>query len=510
MNNNFGLSEIVINKIHSVFKQHTSIKKVVIYGSRAKGNYRAGSDIDLTIFGENITLIELRNIYDELDELLLPYTFDISVYDDLKNDKLKEHINRVGKEFYFSDTSKTANWEIKKLGELFEITSSKRVYQAEWKQSGIPFYRAREIVKLSKDGYVDNELFISKEMYSNYAAKYGIPCEGDIMITAVGTLGICYVVRKNHKFYFKDGNIIWLKKKSEINSKFIEYFFQTPSLKKQIAQKTGATVNTYTIIDAKNTEILLPPIYEQKRIVVILDEAFTEIAKAKNNAERNLKNAKELFESYLNNIFENKGAGWEEKCLKLIATIINGYAFPSKEFNATNSVKSIKITNVGVKEFIEGTSDYLPEKRKDICKDVLVKEGNIVIALTRTIISTGLKVAVVPKSYDGSLVNQRVAALAPNEGIVNKSYLYYYLTTADVFKYVLDHVNTLMQPNLSINDLKNMLIPFPSINVQLYMVNRLDKMRNETKKLEEIYKKEIEDLEELKKSILEKAFKGEL
>ena len=124
--------------------------------------------------------------------------------------------------------------ELKKLGDLYQITSSKRVFKSEWKKKGVPFYRAREIVKLSEDGYVNNELFISEEMYIEYSSKYGIPKEGDIMVTGVGTLGICYVVKGSDKFYFKDGNIIWLKKNSDINSKYVEYAFKSDSIKKKI------------------------------------------------------------------------------------------------------------------------------------------------------------------------------------------------------------------------------------------------------------------------------------
>ena len=159
-------------------------------------------------------------------------------------------------------------WEIKMLGDLFDITSSKRVFECDWKKEGVPFYRAREIVKLAQQGFVDNELFISEEMFSRYSKKYGIPAEGDIMVTGVGTLGICYVVKRDDRFYFKDGNIIWLKKKTEADSRFVEYAFQSDYLRSQIDNSVGATVGTYTIIKAKNTRIPIPPISEQRRIVV--------------------------------------------------------------------------------------------------------------------------------------------------------------------------------------------------------------------------------------------------
>lgn len=400
------------------------------------------------------------------------------------------------------------SWQMKTLGDLFEITSSKRVFKEDWKTEGVPFYRAREIVKLAENGFVNNELFISEKMFKEYSEKYGLPKEGDIMVTGVGTLGICYVVKSDDRFYFKDGNIIWLKSNGKANSRYVEYAFKSDFLRKQIDDSVGATVGTYTIIKAKSTKIPLPPLPEQQRIVSILDEAFAAIAKAKANAEQNLKNAKELFESYLQGVFEN--GKWETKTIQEITKVINGYAFASKDFKPTNIIKSVKITNVGVKEFIEETDNYLPEKFIETLSDFQVSEGNIVIALTRTIISSGLKVAVVPKSYDGALVNQRVAALVPNEKLVNQNFLYFYLTTRGVAKYVLEHVNTLMQPNLSINDLKNMPVPCPTIKQQQTIVRQLDALRAETQKLEAVYQKKIADLEELKKSILQKAFSGQL
>jgi len=95
----FGLKESTITKILAVFAQYPQIHKVILYGSRAKGNYRNGSDIDLTITGE-ITYTDLAKIEDEIDDLFLPYTFDISILSDIDNQALIEHINRIGIVFY--------------------------------------------------------------------------------------------------------------------------------------------------------------------------------------------------------------------------------------------------------------------------------------------------------------------------------------------------------------------------------------------------------------------------
>ena len=95
----FGLKESTITKINNIFSLYPSIDKVVLYGSRAKGNYRNGSDIDLTIFGE-VTYSQLNQIETQLDDLLLPYTIDLSLFNQMDNVDLIDHINRVGKVFY--------------------------------------------------------------------------------------------------------------------------------------------------------------------------------------------------------------------------------------------------------------------------------------------------------------------------------------------------------------------------------------------------------------------------
>ncbi len=96
----FGLSDNTITKIQQVFEKYSQIDKVMVYGSRAKGNFRPGSDIDLTLFGKELDQRQCSEIAEELDELLLPYTIDLSVFDQLKHPDLKEHIERVGKIFY--------------------------------------------------------------------------------------------------------------------------------------------------------------------------------------------------------------------------------------------------------------------------------------------------------------------------------------------------------------------------------------------------------------------------
>ena len=156
-------------------------------------------------------------------------------------------------------TAKTG-WEVKKLSEIFDVRSSKRVHKSDWRTEGIPFYRAREIVILSEKGEVENDLFISRELFNEFTSKNGAPKSGDLILSAVGTLGKCYLVQSTDEFYFKDASVLWLKKSSDINSKFVEYAFKSDLVIDQVmANSMGATVGT-TISRAKDTTIPVPPL----------------------------------------------------------------------------------------------------------------------------------------------------------------------------------------------------------------------------------------------------------
>jgi type I restriction enzyme, S subunit len=256
---------------------------------------------------------------------------------------------------------------------------------------------------------------------------------------------------------------------------------------------------------------LLPPLHEQQRIVSILDEAFDGIAIAKANAEKNLQNARALFESHLQSVFTQRSEGWaEKKPLETVAMILNGYAFKSTDFSPKEGVKCIKITNVGVREFVCESDGYLPVGFAAAYGTVSVKKGSIVLALTRTIIAGGLKVAVVPDEYDGALLNQRVASISTNHKFVTGAFLFAYMSTQTVLDYVKKRVNTLMQPNLSIMDLRSMPIPVPPIREQDRLTDQLSKLGAETQRLETLYQRKLAALDALKKSLLHQAFSGEL
>jgi len=166
------------------------------------------------------------------------------------------------------------DWDIGCLGDFYEIKSSKRVLQRDWRRYGIPFYRTREVAILAEKGQVNNELHISEELYSVYANKYGVPKPGDVLVTGIGTIGKMYVVPDDRKFYFKDASIIWLKSRQSFDAAYLKQLFETRIIRNQLADaSTGTTVDTYTISGANKTAVPVPRITEQRAIATALSDA---------------------------------------------------------------------------------------------------------------------------------------------------------------------------------------------------------------------------------------------
>jgi len=163
-------------------------------------------------------------------------------------------------------------WVEKELGELGVLTSSKRIYKKEYVAEGIPFYRSKEIKELAHERDITLELFITKERYNEIKSRFGIPQEGDILLTAVGTIGEMYVVKKNEaEFYFKDGNIMWLKNFSTLNTYYLKYAL-TCFVEQLKSMSQGSAYSALTIEKLKKYSISFPSIKEQENIVKKLDE----------------------------------------------------------------------------------------------------------------------------------------------------------------------------------------------------------------------------------------------
>lgn len=151
-------------------------------------------------------------------------------------------------------------WTWKKLLDIADVSSSKRIFRDEYILNGVPFYRGKEVTQLSNGEAISTELFISEERYSEIKEKFGVPQIGDILITSVGTIGSVWLVDNDAPFYFKDGNVTWIKDyKTTINGEFVYQWLQTKEAKEQIKSVTiGSTQQALTISALRGLNILIP------------------------------------------------------------------------------------------------------------------------------------------------------------------------------------------------------------------------------------------------------------
>ena len=362
-------------------------------------------------------------------------------------------------------------WEIKKLNELFDVKSSKRVHKADWKTEGVPFYRAREVVKLAQNGTVDNALFISEELFQEFTKEKGAPKEGDIIISAVGTLGECYLVKEFDKFYFKDASVLWFENISNVDTRYIEYSFKSDLVMKQVLNKSmGATVGTLTISRAKIIQIPIPQISEQKQIVEILDKAFNAIDQAKANIEKNIVNAKELFQSKLDYIFSQKGDGWEEKTLIEVNKFID---YRGKTPQKTDSgIKLITAKNVRMGYLRNNPEEFIAiEAYDDWMTRGIPKKGDVLFTTEAplanvTLLNTSEKIALA----------QRIITLCPNREILSGEYLTFCLQSKVIQDKILEKGTGATVTGIKSRLLKEIIIPIPPTKTQADIVNFMNKV----------------------------------
>jgi type I restriction enzyme S subunit len=163
------------------------------------------------------------------------------------------------------------DWEVAKLNELVELTSSRRIFEHEYVSSGVPFFRGKEISLLVDRKPIDDLCFIPEKRFNELKSQYGAPEKGDILITAVGTLGNIYVVPEESRFYFKDGNLIWLRKIKDTEPDYIAAQLRRAKTK-IIDGSIGSSQRALTIVVLKDVQIAVPPLHEQRAIAAVLSD----------------------------------------------------------------------------------------------------------------------------------------------------------------------------------------------------------------------------------------------
>ena len=369
-------------------------------------------------------------------------------------------------------------WEVKKLGDVCDLITDGVHNSPPYVDIGIPMLDSKHIDNSFQIDDSNPTKFISEET-DQLLSQRCKPKENDILISSRGSIGKIAIVRKGQNFNIM-GNIILLRLPKSLDTKFLVYSLHS-ELKKLESIAKGVAQKGLYLNQVRSFPISLPPLPEQKRIVAILDEAFESIEKAKENAEKNLKNANEIFESYLQSLFENKGEGWEEKTLGDFLKLEYG-----KPLDKSKRKSEGKYPVYGA----NGEKDRTDEFYHDKISIIIGRKGS-----AGEINFTEGKFWPLDVTY----------FITFDDNKYSLNFIYYLLS-----RLKLPSLAKGVKPGINRNEVYSINVQIPSLNKQQAIVTKLDALSTETKKVKAIYTQKLADLEDLKNSILQKAFDGEL
>jgi type I restriction enzyme S subunit len=262
---------------------------------------------------------------------------------------------------------------------------------------------------------------------------------------------------------------------------------------------TGTSIPQLTVPHFKELLLPVPPLAEQQRIVAVLDEAFAGLATAQAHAEKNLQNARELFDSYLEAVFAQRGESWVERILGDVCEFVGGSQPPKAVFSKTKTPNSIRL--IQIRDYkSDNHVVYIPKaqaRRLCTADDIMIgRYGPPIFQILR-----GLEGA-----YNVALMKA-----VPDEAQVNREFLFYFLKHPAILEYVIYHSERAAgQIGVTKETLAPYPIAMPSLDKQAAVAANIDALAAETQRLQKIYEQKLVALAELKKSLLHQAFSGEL
>ena len=376
-------------------------------------------------------------------------------------------------------------WQTRNLGELCRIRTGKKDVNQGNPDGKFPFFTCAAEHTFSDSYSFDTEALL-------------IAGNGD-----VGKVSYC-----NGKFEAYQRTYV-LSDFAEVLPRFL-YLILDGKLKETVSkQKLGNTMPYIKVGMLTDFQLPVPPLAEQQRIVGVLDEAFAGLATAKANAEKNLQNARALFESHLQSVFTQRGPGWVEKPLaELCERITKGSSPKWQGISYVDAPGILFVTseNVGEYDILLEQPKYVEEKFNAKDKKSILNNGDV---LTNIVGASIGRTAVFDRD-DVANINQAVCLIRCEPHLLNNYYLTY-LLNSPVFKQVLhdNEVNN-ARANLSLGFFSQLPVPMPPIPKQKEIVAKLDAFREETQRLARLYERKHAALEALKKSLLHQAFTGEL
>ena len=337
--------------------------------------------------------------------------------------------------------------------------------------------------------------------------------DGDFLLSNSMSFGRPYIMRTTGCVH--DGWLVLSDYEKHVGQDFLYFLLGSPLVFEQFDRlAAGSTVRNLNIELASRVEIPLPPLPEQQRIVGILDEAFDGIATAKANAEKNLQNARALFESHLQAVFTERGDGWIEKPLSALCDIKHGYAFDGPDFSSTVPegcpivVTPGNFTEDGKLLFTEKNTKRLSGESPMAFR---FKVGDLVVVMTD--LSSKMKILGKPAfvEEENLLHNQRIGRLVFSDLSVDRRLVYYFMMSEQFLKNIRASATGTMVKHTAPTRILSNVISLPSDRPsQAAIVRKLDALREETQRLESLYQQKLTSLEALKKSLLHQAFSGAL
>jgi type I restriction enzyme, S subunit len=285
-----------------------------------------------------------------------------------------------------------------------------------------------------------------------------------------------------------------------LDRRFLYYWITQQRVVEAIdATCTGARMPRADVADILDFDFALPPLEEQRRIVAVLDEAFAGIATATANAQKNLTNARALFESYLEATIDGNGQSWTEATLGKICSFHGGAQPPKSTFQAVPSPESIRF--IQIRDYkSDNHLVYIPKNlAKRFCSATDVMIGRY-----------GPPLFQILRGIEGAYNVALIKAL-PNEILISKDYLYFFLRNRSILKYIVDSsARAAGQIGLNKETIEPYPIRYPSLEQQAELVSKLELAEQKAVELEGLYQSKVTTLAELKQSLLQKAFAGEL
>jgi len=379
-------------------------------------------------------------------------------------------------------------WEVKKLGDLCEIKTGRRDAN-HGNPNGIYhfFTCARD------HSYIDD---------------YNFDTEA-ILIAGNGDVGAVKYFKGKFDAYQR--TYVLKDFETTINVQFL-FLLLDGYLKDTVAkQKLGNTMPYIKVGMLKNFQVPLPPLPEQQRIVEILDKAFATIDKAKRNGEQNLRNAKEVFENYLQGVFDDETIQWDKFILKdlLQEQPRNGWSPPLK-YHSDIGIPVLTLSAVTGFEFDVEKCKYTTAPT-DEASYYWLKNGDLLISRSNTPELVG-HVAISNNIESPTIYPDLIMKMKPKQNLVSTSFLYYQLRSSNLRKEIMMRAHGANPTMKKINktDVQSLPILLCNKNSQNQIVSNLDQLLEKIKVMEGIYQRKINSIQKLKKSILQKAFRGEL